>query len=299
MTLDSKPSGLLRLILPLVVLAAIMAGAFGVFAVMDRLTLDARMVERRALVARNDALTASALRPGVALACLDDLAGEATETACEAAVFVSPQSTAAAVAFTGARLTLLADAHRFDPALLATFAAARRAVALDRFGLAAHVLSVRDGCTPEHCPAFAWLGDAGAVKGNMKAEAFDQYVSRHADAWNAPAVAPPAAVSEAAPSPQPSTQAATLEPKAGEQVARPIPDKYTLPSAASIPAVSIMNSEPALPKSAVDAQAMAPNAAPPKAEAKAEPRAPSEGEVPVPPKRPQVQSEQAAPPPAR
>jgi hypothetical protein len=295
MSIDNSSNGLLRWIAPAAVIAVL---AFGVFAILDRFERDEHAAATRALRARADALIASALRPGAALGCLDSIVGEATEAACEAKVFASPQSTAAAVVYTGARLTLLADAHRFDPAYAATLTAGRRAIELDRFGIAAHVLAMRDGCTAEKCAAFAFLSDTGALKGNMKAQAYDQYVSRHADAWNAPppvpAAAPPA-VSEAAPAP--AQKSVALAPASGGLVARPIPDKYTLPSAASIPAVSIMNKEPPLPKesAAPAAQAAAPAAAQPQAQA--------ESPVPVPPKRPQerpqVQSQQAAPPPAR
>jgi hypothetical protein len=51
--------------------------------------------------------------------------------------------------------------------------------------------------------------------------------------------------------------------------------KYDFPSADSIPAVSIMNAEPPLPKGATDAQAA--------------------GGEPVPPKRPQGQAASPAP----
>ena len=87
-----------------------------------------------------------------------------------------------------ARLTLLADglafARRGDPDFAATLAGLRRAIELDRFGIAAHVLAVRDGCTAERCAAFALLGDASAIKANLKAQVFDQYVSRYAADWN-------------------------------------------------------------------------------------------------------------------
>ena len=60
-----------------------------------------------------------------------------------------------------ARLTLLADGLAFarhgDPDFAATLAGLRRAIELDRFGIAAHVLAVRDGCTAERCAAFALL----------------------------------------------------------------------------------------------------------------------------------------------
>ena len=286
MTIDVLLNRLLRLIVPAV---AVIAAALAVVAVIDRLAQDNAAAERRELVARGDRLTALALAPGSALACLDSGAGEAAETACEATVFASPQSTAAAVAYVGARIKLLADAKALDPAG-DSFAATRRAIELDRYGIAAHVLASRDLCTADRCGAFALLADTNALKSNMKAQAFDQYVSRHTAAWNAPApVAAPAqaAVSAAPPAAEPPVKAA------GELVAHPLSSKYTLPSAASIPAVSIMNAEPPLSKAAADALA-AQSKAEAKADAKpdAKPDAPSEtrpeGDVPMPPKRPQA-----------
>lgn len=285
-SLDPPPNSVLRWILPALAIATVL---FGVFAIIDRLDQDQRAAGQRALQARAETLNASALQQGGALACLDTLAGELTEAACEAKVFASPQSTAAAVVYTAAQLTLLSDAQKFDPVFAATFAARRRAIELDRFGIAAHVLTERDGCTAERCAAFAFLTDNGVLKANMKAQAFDQYVSRHADAWNAPPAAP--TVSQAQPEP---AKAASIAPPIGEPGHMPIPDKYTLPSSDSIPAVSIMNKEPPLPAGAAEAQAAAPTA-------EAKPQA--ESAVPVPPKRPQerppVQSQQADPPPAR
>lgn len=285
MSMDETLSRWPRLIVPALAIAAVL---FGIFAILDRLEQDARAAAQRALLARADALTASALQPGSALGCLDSVAGETVEAACEAKVFGSPQSAAAAVVYTGARLTLLADAQRLNPAAATAFAASRRAIELDRFGIAAHVLTVRDGCTPERCAAFAFLTDTGALKGNMNAQAFDQYVSRHRDAWDAPAAAPPPAVSQAQPAPEPETKAASVAPANGEL--HPIPDKYKLPSADSIPRVSIMDKEPPLTKAAAEALG-----AQPATEPKADSKPPTDGAVPVPPKRPQAQSQQAAP----
>ena len=208
-SLDPPRNSVLRWILPAL---AIAAALFGVFVIVDRLEQDQRAAGQRALQARAETLNASALQQGGALACLDTLAGESTEAACEAKVFASPQSTAAAVVYTAAQLTLLADAQKFDPTFAATFAARRRAIELDRFGIAAHVLSERDGCTAERCAAFAFLTDSGVLKANMKAQAFDQYVSRHADAWNAPAAAPAPAVSQAQPAPAPAKAASVAPP---------------------------------------------------------------------------------------
>jgi hypothetical protein len=272
-SIDGALNTTLRLLLPLVVLAA---GALAVIVLLDRMALDERAAERRALMQRNVELIGRALVPGSALSCLDGGVGEAVENACEPAVFADPQAAAAAVAYTGARLTLLKDAAALaaqDDTFLEPFAATRRALELDRFGLAAHVLAERDGCTAERCAAFALLRDTTAVKANLRAQAFDSYVARYAAAWTKkePKEAPvaekqaPAAVASA--------------PAAAEPTAHPVANKYDFPSAASIPPVSIMNAEPPLPKAA---------------EA---PAAPTDGEaVPVPRKRPQSQ---AATPPAR
>lgn len=281
MNVDGTLNGLIKLSLA----AAVAAGvALSVFVVVNQMALDRDAADRRAIVQRNTELTAGAAAPGSALACLDAGAGETVEAACEARVFADPQSTAAAVAYTGARLSLLLEAAETQPAALKSLAASRRAIELDRYGIAAHVLASRDGCTPERCAAFAFLADANALKANMKAQAFDQYVSRHAAAWAAPespAAPAPAAVSAA---PSPPVQSAAVS---GPPVAQPLSSKYTLPSAASIPAVSIMNAEPALPKG-VEAQA-----APPKADGK--PDATPGDDVPIPPKRPQAQAAPPAP----
>ena len=262
-----------QLLLPVAILVVVsLAG----MAVLDRMALDERSAERRALAQRNAELTAQALAPGSTLSCLDGAAGEAVENACEKNVFAGPQSTAAAVAYMAARLTLLADGVAFarhDPDFAASLSGLRRAIELDRFGLAAHVLALRDGCTAERCPAFALLGNANVIKANLKAQVFDQYVSRYAADWNKTAPVTPAAASQPAAAPP----VANLEQAPAKT---PVSDKYDFPSAASIPPVSIMNAEPPLPKAAAEAQA-------------AQPAGPGTAAVPVPLRRPQGQ---AAPP---
>ena len=103
------------------------------------------------------------MAPGSALACLDANAGEAVERACEKALFATPESVAAAVAYVSAKLTLLADgldyARRVDGAYAAQLEGLRRAAETDRFGLVAHVLATRDGCTAESCATFKLLED--------------------------------------------------------------------------------------------------------------------------------------------
>jgi hypothetical protein len=260
----------LRIALPL---AGLALGAFAVVAGLDRLSQAEQAAGRRALLARETALDRIALAPGSALACLDAGAGDAVEDACEKKVFASAQSTAAAVAYMGARLSLLADAHAAGDA--GALASTRRAVRLDRYGIAAHVLAVRDGCTAAKCPAFALVDDASVLKANLKAQVFDQYVSRYAAGWNAPAPAaekPPTVA--AAP---PVARAAPVDGMTPLAAVKP-GEHWDFPSAASIPAVSIMNQEPPLPQGA-NAQAQAASAAP-------------VANPPVPPPRPQT----AAPP---
>lgn len=258
-----------RLLLP--VLLILVFGA-GVMAVLDRLAQDEQAAERRALAQRYAELSAQALAPGSSLACLDDAAGEAVETACEKAVFAGPQATASAVAYMAARLKLLADALAFarknDPDFAATVAGLRRSIELDRFGIAAHVLAARDSCIADRCAAFALLNDTSVIKANLKAQVFDQYVSRYAADWNK---SPPVAFKGAPDVPVASASVPEAPAKA------PVSDRYDFPSAASIPPVNIMTPEPPLPKEARDAQA----AQPP-------------GEVRVPPKRPPAET-----PPAR
>jgi hypothetical protein len=225
-----------RLLLPL---ASLVFGVLVVFAVVERLALNERATARDALLAREVALTRSALLTGSPLACLDAGAGETVENSCEKVVFASAQSTAAATAYMAARLTLLAEADHDDAVVKAALASSRRAVELDRFGVAAHVLATRDGCTAEKCAAFSFIDDASALKANLKAQVFDQYVSRYAANWTAPAQAKPSqpavsAVPSAAPAVVGSAPVAPIKP--GET--------WDYPSADSIPAVSIMNAEP-------------------------------------------------------
>lgn len=270
--------GAARLLLPFCV---ILICALAVIGIIDRLATNERMAEQRDLRLRDSQLSVSALAPGSSLACLDGVAGEQVENACERAVFADAQSTARAVAYVTARLALLADvsavAQRDDRGLLAVFANARRALELDRYGIAAHVLAVRDGCTTERCAVFAMFQDTGALKANLKVRAFETYVARYASAWGK---------SEPGADKEPQASVAPLPPvaSAGEPSApHPVDSRYDFPSSASIPPVSIMNAEPPPPKEQTGA-------------ASAQPGEKPAGNTPVPHKRPQAQ---AASPPAR
>ncbi len=277
----SGAGGMQRVLLPVTGLAI---GALAVIALLDRLTMDERAAERRALLQRNAELGISAVATGSMLSCLDSGAGETIENACEKAVFADAQSAAAAVGYTAARLALLADAVEFakrgDSGPLEALAVARRAIEIDRYGIVAHVLSVRDGCTADRCAAFALVRDNGVLRANLRVHAFDNYVERYAADWGKAGVkAGP--VAEKAPG-APTTVASAPD----QPASQPVPNKYDFPSSASIPAVSIMNSEPPLPKDPAAGAATPDGGEAPVAPAK----------TPVPPKRPQTQ---AATPPAR
>jgi hypothetical protein len=259
-------SAMLRLLAGVLTFIAV----FGYFTIAARRDDDAA---RRALAMRQAALTAQALAPGSALACLDDAAGETVGAACEKAVFATPETTAAAVGLMAARLSLLADMVRVDlsadPGLRAAWVQLRRSIELDRYGLAAHVLADRDGCTADKCEAFAWVSDPTVLKTNLRGQPYGVYVDRHAAQWkNEKAGGTPVASAAPAAAPQADADASRL---AGHAA---VSSQFDFPSAASIPPVSIMNAEP-------------PRTDNPAATAQAQSAA-ADTHLPMPPKRPAV-----------
>ena len=227
--------------------AAVLVGIGVVWLLYDQATQNERAAERRALDQRGTELAARAIAPGSPLACLDAVAGDTVETACETSVFASPQSVAAAVSFVSARLALLADsadfAHRhggYESAL----ASLRLPIEADRYGFVAHVLSVRDSCTPLLCDSYVLLHDPDRVQANLREQLFDHYVERYAADWAAHPQATGQPVAEA---PATYTTAAGMPPVPVAGPSAMVPSKYDFPSASSIPAVSIMNAEPGSP----------------------------------------------------
>src|SRR5437763_13950726 len=184
--------------------------------------------ERRALDQRAAELVSRAAAPGSAVACLEATNTETVEGACERVVFASPESVAAATAYISARLTLLADAHRYtarrDQGYESAIAGLRRTIAADRYGLASQVLATRDGCTADACDAFGLVYDDKKLRANMKDRLFDITVGRYAVNW-------------------PTRTRPLASSSSGAPVTPPGPN-VTFPSSQSIPPVSIMNSEP-------------------------------------------------------
>src|SRR5215470_17190225 len=203
---------------------------------IQRLERQDHAAELRLLDERLAALLARAVAPGSALSCLDELAGETVEAACEKAVFASPEAVSAAVAYVTAKLALLVDrneyARRVVPGAASDLAPLATALEIDRFGIVAHVLAARHGCTAGKCDALTWFGDDSHVLANLRDHTFDEEVAKFAVNWNSPSRA--AIDSAAAEPPHPTPPALTVSPR------------YDFPSAQSIPPVNIMAPEPAL-----------------------------------------------------
>ena len=197
----------------------------------------ARSAERRALEARvRTNLARQVLAPGSPLACLDALVGENVEAACEKALFVSPVNVAAASSYVAARLTLLARmtayAERGGADIEPVLVPLRRSLEADHFGFVAHVLTVRDGVhEPELQDACAAArSEPGAIQSRARRPLIAISTTIRTFGRRRPTAHP------------------RRSPKRSRM--RPGPHKLVnidFPSAASIPAVSIMNPEPTGP----------------------------------------------------
>ncbi|MCC6888426.1 MAG: hypothetical protein IT536_07840 [Hyphomicrobiales bacterium] len=238
-------------------LALVLVGAMLAWFLLDGSTRPDAAAERRALEARASALTTRATMPGSALACLDAMAGDTVEDACERALFATPEAMAAAVSYVAAQVSLFADVNSFarrgNPEIEPLLIGLRRAIESDRYGLVAHVLATRDGCTATECLPLAHMRDGRRVADNLSRQTYQFYVTRHASAWPASAPGPTASAVPSAPSvpsvPSTSVPSATqpLPPGAAafaSPVVRPPGPGVFFPSSDSIPAVSIMTAEP-------------------------------------------------------
>jgi hypothetical protein len=240
--------------------------------------------DRRALELRAQELTARTLAPGSALACLDAIAGENVDAACEKALFASAATVAAATSYAAARLELLSDMAAYvkhggrdiDGALLPL----RHSLETDAYGFVAHALAVRDGCTGSNCKALDVLRDASRVRANLTGQTLDRYLDRYLTAW-AQQPDSPAPVADAATQSQPTYQPGGPGPRKTVNI--------DFPTSASIPPVSIMNPEPTAKTASAGAAATAANPNPPAPVA-------ATASVPPPAKKPR---KQAANPPAQ
>lgn len=271
----------------LAIVFAVVVVAYGGWAgsmLLDRAGTNDRLAERRVFDQRTGELISRAMAAGSPLVCLDAAAGDQVDAACEKVLFGAPETIAAAVSYTTARLSLLAEgldeASRNDLSYDSSLAALRRGLENDRYGIVAHVLLQQENCTAESCEALSLLSDPNRVRANLQDKPFEALVARYAATWPASAHAA-----------QPVAEA----PRNGGVAAAPAPSgvpvssKYDFPSSASIPPVSIMNSEPSAPPQSAPppttgTTAPAAAAAPPAAAAPA--TATATRSPPVPPRRP-------------
>jgi hypothetical protein len=239
-------SGTLKTLFMLLIFGLVIYGGWMGWLMFERLGDNARVDERRAFDQRVAELTARATVPNSVLSCLDS-AIEAIATGCEKVLFSSPENVTAAVAYVSARLALLIDgtdlaAHsemNYDSALNAL----RRGLETDRFGFVAHAMAQLPNCLAQQCETLSILNDANLVRANMQEKPFEALVAKYSPQWNQPAR--PTATSE--------TRPLGLAPPS------PVSSRYDLPSSASIPPVSIMNTESAPANAAANS---APSASP-------------------------------------
>ena len=285
----------------LLALGLVVVGSMLAYGMLDRSAGRDQAADRHEIETRAADLTARAIAPGSALACLDAVASTVIENACEKSLFATPEAVAAAVAYVDARFSLLAPSVALaerDPSFQPSLERLRRALEADRFGLVAHVLATR-GCSGAECAEIRLLRDPSRVLANMKSHAFDEALGVHALAWQQNGSGSPALAS--APSLPVTPQLATtgtapLQPGPGGVGATGSP-KFDFPSASSIPPVSIMSAEPGTPPPAAEPK---PPVIPPKRPAAAAPPTPrrhSARDVPPPPPAPALAPSRASAPP--
>ena len=218
--------------------------------------------EVRVILQRVFDLTALQAGSQSALGCLDVSPEDPLGEICERTIFANPQTVASANAFVAARLSVLGEALPYASAVRSPSAGAvvslRQAVENDPFGIVAHVLATRYGCSASQCSAFAMLTDNSKVAANLNARTYENLVSRYAPGWQAQG----AAAVSALPGQGPAATAVSSLLGQGPPVVAPVlgsspnvritpsgapPKGLNVPPASSIPAVSIMTEEPHTP----------------------------------------------------
>lgn len=206
-----------------------------------------------------------------ALACLDELAGDTVQAACEGALFGSPDHVAAAVSYVAGQIDRLAALGGAAAATTAQGKALRNALQRDRYGLTAYLLTMRDGCTPTACAAFRSFADTSRIVANMTARTYDAVVGRHMLSWSGPQ--PGGAAPENGTAATAAAAAAAAMSGLPPSVPTGRPTTIDYPTSDSIPPVSIMSGEPppgaaapaTAPQPAARAQTPQPRPAPPPA----------------------------------
>ncbi|MBI5130200.1 MAG: hypothetical protein HZA66_12225, partial [Rhodopseudomonas palustris] len=180
-----------------------------------------------------------------ALACVDDLAGDAVQAACERALFGSPETVAAAVSYASTRLAQLTskgDVAAANKRMTPELDRLRRSIERDRYGLIAYVLTAQDRCVPDQCAAFQSLTDPSRIAANMNEHLYEMTVTRAAPSWGV------GSGPLAAAAPVPGGVLGVSEAPSGKPV------NIDFATSSSIPPISIMTEPaPAAPKPAATA----------------------------------------------
>jgi hypothetical protein len=145
---------------------------------------------------------------------------------CEKVLFASPENVAAAISYTSAQLALLTEieAHLGGQQDNAVTIRLRRSLEADPFGVVAHVF-ILSGCSSDSCKFFDLFQDTRKIRSDLIAQIFEKHLAQYEqEVW--------AKVAE------PEQHVAALPTRR-----KPLAN-ITYPSAASIPAVSIMEPEP-------------------------------------------------------
>ena len=138
-------------------IALVLVGAVLAWFFLEGTTRQDAAAERRALEARAGVLATRATHAGLA-ARLPRRHGRRRGRSAPASARCSRRRRRwpSAVSYVAAQLSLFADVSEFvsrgNADMEPLLASLRRAVETDRYGLVAHVLATRDGCTTEQCP---------------------------------------------------------------------------------------------------------------------------------------------------
>lgn len=231
-------TGFLKTVFALLALAVVGYGGWMGSQLFERAQVSERIEERRAFDSRVAELIGRATVPGSPLSCLDGAAIELLTAGCEKILFGSPENATAAVLYVTARLALLNEglslAARSDQDFDSALNTLRAGLETDRFGVVAHVMGQQPNCLPQQCEMLTLLHDANKVRANLQDKPFEALVAKYSPQWSTPAHVVGSA----------EVMRSPVAVGPGAAPPAPISSRYELPSAASIPPVSIMNSEP-------------------------------------------------------
>jgi hypothetical protein len=203
------------------------------------------VAQHLALDTRASELELRSIQPGPALGCLDGIAGDTVEDACEKKLFATSDAVTAALSYVSTQLSLLADtvdyARRGGKGLDGIIAKLRRAAETDRFGIVAHLLAKSGGCTASQCAAFALFNNTRRIQQNLAEGTFDYNLGRNSEAWPRVAISPPDTRGADTASPP-----SELPPRSTPVASKVPRSDVFFPSAKSIPPISIMVAEPVL-----------------------------------------------------